>query len=432
MYFERVPRGRAAVSKSATARAMPLPVRLPHETLQLADSRPPPHRRGKPTDAQGVFYLQRTVGNAATTALLRGNRSAVIQRELAVLNSDNGPYVRKALAGLITSKKIAVSDDGSLSVFAPGPAVTRDEVATALYTVNWPAGQLADAIMNRGAVTLYHNGQFKDLGEGFAQAGKEHVFAGGSILKGRRLNNLEAAAARRVFGSALDLDRVLITEDVVISMGDTARTLPGLISFPPGSFTRADFLPWLIHELTHIYQYQRGASIPGMLIDAARGNYDYGGEAGLKKALQDGKEFSDFNYEQQGDIMQHYHERMTAGQDVSAWEPFVDNVRYPNKKWVPVPLPEATLDLAPGREKHRKETEAKLIEQLELRIRADDVPAMAARKRKVIELFRDLTWFSQQYRERIEARRADDKLVTLLFTRMSRQTRAQVLKILGG
>jgi hypothetical protein len=97
------------------------------------------------------------------------------------------------------------------------------------------------------------------------------------------------------------------------------------------------------------------------------------------------------------------------------------------------PIARATLDLAPGRERHRQETEAELIRQLELSIRASDVRAVAARKRRVIELFTQLTpWFSQQYRQRIEARRPDDKLVTLLFNRMGRGIRAEVLQILAG
>lgn len=64
----------------------------------------------------------------------------------------------------------------------------------------------------------------------------------------------------------------------------------------------------LNHELTHTYQDTRAKGInPAVPVKSFdRGNYDYGGIEGLKKALASGKTVSDFNYEQQADMVQDY------------------------------------------------------------------------------------------------------------------------------
>jgi len=87
-------------------------------------------------------------------------------------------------------------------------------------------------------------------------------------------------------------------------------------------------MAWLIHELTHTWQYQHQGI--RYLYDAVRaqialGNdaYDYGSEQGLEDAHQEGKNLLNFNPEQQGDIARDYYLRIKNGQDVSAWEPFI-------------------------------------------------------------------------------------------------------------
>jgi len=47
-------------------------------------------------------------------------------------------------------------------------------------------------------------------------------------------------------------------------------------------------------------------------------------------------------------------------------------------------------------------------------------------------LFRNLTFWQADYRERIKAHRAGDTLIDLLRHRMSDETVRQVLKIMGG
>ncbi|HEY6477873.1 MAG TPA: hypothetical protein VI456_14955 [Polyangia bacterium] len=54
--------------------------------------------------------------------------------------------------------------------------------------------------------------------------------------------------------------------------------------------------------------------------------YDYGGAAGLIAAARAGKQFKDFNTEQQGDILRDYYRQLVAGLPTTAWDPFVQQM----------------------------------------------------------------------------------------------------------
>lgn len=86
-------------------------------------------------------------------------------------------------------------------------------------------------------------------------------------------------------------------------------------------------MAWLVHELTHVWQYQHfwlTYLIQVMWAHIRNGSetYDYGFEQGLRKALARGERLDNFNREQQGEIARHYYYRLKQGQDVSAWLPF--------------------------------------------------------------------------------------------------------------
>jgi hypothetical protein len=89
---------------------------------------------------------------------------------------------------------------------------------------------------------------------------------------------------------------------------------------------------YLIHELTHCWQYKRGIGIE-VVIGAIRKEYPYGDEEGLKKARTAGKRFTDFNTEQQGDIiLRDYYKKRVQGQNVDAWLPFVAEVQQAKRE----------------------------------------------------------------------------------------------------
>ena len=114
--------------------------------------------------------------------------------------------------------------------------------------------------------------------------------------------------------------------------GNLAFTTWRTVNFPRnGRHTRAN-LAILVHELTHVYQYERvGSRYLGeaiyMLIKTKRACYDYGHVDGLCQAQAVGKRYKEYNREQQAQIVQDYFSCCQHGLDVSAYEPFMQEVR---------------------------------------------------------------------------------------------------------
>lgn len=248
----------------------------------------------------------------------------------------------------------------------------------------------------------------------------------------RHLTSSEVQEAQLVFGPALKTDNVTVSEGGLMTVGGYARTVPNHIYFPSGSIR----MPLMIHELTHVWQYQRGegwGSLPGMIWEAIVANYDYGGEEGLKQARVSGQSFSDFTTEQQGDILQHYYERFKARLDTTAYDPWVADVKtgrenvhhYPTVE----PLPAATLDVWKLNREYRDRQEASLIVELRQPLVAND-KRYVAREKRLIDFFRDSTWASY-YRERVVDRRPDDELVKLLYLRLTDASRNRIFTLLG-
>ena len=143
----------------------------------------------------------------------------------------------------------------------------------------------------------------------------------------RPLTLAERNAARMVFGSSLDLAKIVVKESSAMTVPDGKyfRTWSNTVYVPPGWLDKID--TWtVIHELTHCWQYKRGIGFQ-VIVGAIRGEYPYGEEKGLKDALKAGKRFTDFNTEQQGDILADYYERRVSGKNVDAWQPFVHEVQ---------------------------------------------------------------------------------------------------------
>jgi hypothetical protein len=98
-----------------------------------------------------------------------------------------------------------------------------------------------------------------------------------------------------------------------------------------GPHTRAA-LPIVVHELTHVYQYEKvGSRYLGeavyVLIKTRRDCYNYGGVAGLGQAWLEGRCYGDYNREQQAKITQDYYFLREEGSDITAYEPFMAQVR---------------------------------------------------------------------------------------------------------
>lgn len=164
-----------------------------------------------------------------------------------------------------------------------------------------------------------------------------------SITRG--LTPEEAAIARSVFGDSFDTSKIELTEGGLLGIGGYARTVPGLVTFPDGTLTNPPpgFDRWLVHELAHAWQYQRGYTIQDLLPAAIVGDYDYGGEQGLRDALAQGKTFEQFNFEEQADILADYYVAQRNGADTSAYDPYVNSARSlgpTTTSWPPLTYPD--------------------------------------------------------------------------------------------
>jgi hypothetical protein len=160
-----------------------------------------------------------------------------------------------------------------------------------------------------------------------------------------------------VFGSSLNYEKVRIHEgstwpDAIDRLGrrlkgmdppgedsHNAVTLGNHCYFPvalpkslPSAGDQQSYkLDWLVHELTHAWQYQQMGwrylykALRAQFRDKAQA-YDFGGEKGLLKSRSKQIPFKKFNPEQQGNITQAYYVRLRAGNDTSAWDPFIDEI----------------------------------------------------------------------------------------------------------
>lgn len=155
----------------------------------------------------------------------------------------------------------------------------------------------------------------------------------------RTLSSTEIAEAKKVFGSSISYWQVRIDEYSLIAWigslfsggGGMGVTTFHTINFnhkiktAPGNSDMA----WLIHELTHVSQYEHvGSQYIGEALHAqATGGYGYGGEAGLLAAFAAGKHLRDFNREQQGDIARDFYLALTSGRPTTAYDPFIAELR---------------------------------------------------------------------------------------------------------
>jgi hypothetical protein len=122
----------------------------------------------------------------------------------------------------------------------------------------------------------------------------------------RRLTAREIALARSVFGDAIDYRKVRVDERSHIGCRQYHFAYVGFnVINCWGNLSDAHF----IHEMVHIWQYQHlGAVYIPRALWAQRTveGYDYGGVEHLRRAVEEGRGFLDFNYEQQGDIVADY------------------------------------------------------------------------------------------------------------------------------
>lgn len=127
-------------------------------------------------------------------------------------------------------------------------------------------------------------------------------------LNTRKLTELEVATLHQVYGDKVNLDFVKIDEK---SRFFTRKFALAYVSFNTINYWHSMLDQVLVHEVMHIYQFQRYGSVyiyRALKAQYSEHIYDYGGITGLKKAREAGKSLHQFNFEQQASIIEDYYE----------------------------------------------------------------------------------------------------------------------------
>lgn len=131
----------------------------------------------------------------------------------------------------------------------------------------------------------------------------------------RALTGGEVRTANSVFGNSIDFDLVRVDERAVLGPAFTDRAYTSFHTINAWGGLDDDVL---IHELTHVWQYEKAGALymaQALHAQATRGlgAYNYGGVPGLQTAQKKGQGFSSFNREEQAQIMQDFY-RIKQGQ----------------------------------------------------------------------------------------------------------------------
>jgi hypothetical protein len=135
-------------------------------------------------------------------------------------------------------------------------------------------------------------------------------------VKSRPLTAGEIEMAKLVFKDSIDYASVRVHNEEYLPFGfqddNTTMTPNGELYFNPSHYTQ-DFSNeaphikiWFIHEMVHVWQYQRGYRVKwnGFWLAISGG---YAGQSAYKYDVTETyKTLSDYNMEQQGDIIAHY------------------------------------------------------------------------------------------------------------------------------
>jgi hypothetical protein len=183
------------------------------------------------------------------------------------------------------------------------------------------------------------------------------ILAKGFFYMGkRRLSNYERQEAGLVFGSSLDYGPIWIHEGVRWtdwlgklgellrrrkSAGHNAVTLGNHIFFPvqlesdhPQFKVQLNQTAWLMHELTHVWQFQQDGwrylyQALWAILRYGHRAYHIGSPDTLIQARQAGTRFKDFNREQQGELTRGYYVRLRQGENVEAWKKYINEISAP-------------------------------------------------------------------------------------------------------
>jgi hypothetical protein len=140
------------------------------------------------------------------------------------------------------------------------------------------------------------------------------------VTKARPLTGEEITAGSSVLGpSAIRWGDVRVSESGLLELVFALNQGRAFVTFHTINLPSGESIDTVVHELTHVYQYEQAGSVylgQALHAQAARGAgaYNYGGPAGLVAAKSSGKHYRDFNREEQAQIAQDYYKYVILGQ----------------------------------------------------------------------------------------------------------------------
>jgi hypothetical protein len=125
----------------------------------------------------------------------------------------------------------------------------------------------------------------------------------------RPLENWEIELARSIYGDSIYYRLVTVDDHTLLGVrwNPVAKAY---VSYHTINTQGVMENSLLIHELIHVWQYQRFGSVyafRALLAQHSQMGYNYGGLPALQKAIAQDKDFTSFNFEQQGDLVQDYY-----------------------------------------------------------------------------------------------------------------------------
>jgi hypothetical protein len=318
--------------------AWKLPVSTPADASEQAASAATVSSRGA---TPGQRALAATPAIRRVLAAYSSSRSEILPSMgdspwvTSVTSTADSARIRGALSALIAAGKVEVASIGDRDFYSlpASGAATSAEVLAALSVAGFArAADMTAILMDHHNAKLFTGEELYELHGLWTQT----ISRDKNVIRqtDRPLTSEETAEARLVFGAGLNYSAIRVTEDPLLGAGGTARTLPSGINFPVGASSGSGYMPWLIHELTHCWQYQHGRSIfatatRALLCWAGVSSYSYGGKPALVAAAAAGNGISSFNTEQQGDIARDYYNDLKAGASVVEYAPFLTEFRTP-------------------------------------------------------------------------------------------------------
>lgn len=127
----------------------------------------------------------------------------------------------------------------------------------------------------------------------------------------RKLTDEEIQLAYYIFGKQIDYNLVRIDSGAKFG---TKKVAVAYVSFNTINYNHHIRKDVFIHELVHIWQYQHFGSIyiaRAIKAQLSKEGYDYGGAPNLYNMMLKGARLSDFNFEQQADIIEDYYRMIT-------------------------------------------------------------------------------------------------------------------------